>query len=608
MLISLRKLHALFSPAERVQFGLLLLLMLLAGLLEVAGIGVIPVFVTAVGDPDRLLASPLIGPWLSGSGLTTSKDMLLWGGVALLVFYFLRGLFMSGYFYLENRFLEGRLNRLGRRLFTAYMLAPYPFILQRNPAELQRNAQTESTRIVYNLLKYGLIFLQQGIFMVFLLLLLLAVHPVITLLGVGFLGSFTGLLILKTHRKIKHYGLKELESNQGLIKSISQGLGALKELRVLGREAYFIRSFQDSLHGFSKSRRFCTFLSQTTMPFLEYIAIAALLGIAIFMTLRGREIITIAPALALFAAAFIRMKVGIGQVIEGWIQLRYNLVAVDPVYDDLAFLEKKPSSGHTSPGQLAAKGQPEEYVFKDSIELRNVCFSYPEQEGFSLRNVSCTIPRGCSVAFVGPTGSGKSTLVDIILGLLDPQSGRVLVDGSDLFQQLHAWRRQIGYVPQTIYLTDDTIRHNVALGIDEDSIDNDRVATVLSMARMLDFVQSLPLGWDTSVGDRGVRLSGGQRQRIGIARALYHEPDVLIMDEATSALDNETEKQVMRCLENTRGNTTLIMIAHRLSTVKACDQLHLVREGRLEASGTYDQLREQSNSFRVMSGDSEAEG
>ncbi len=365
------------------------------------------------------------------------------------------------------------------------------------------------------------------------------------------------------------------------MQAVNQGLGGFKDARILGREGFFLESYSGehvvpgrgrAVQGGdrrrspgSSSRRSrwpaCSASRPSSWP-------------------RTGPLESIIPTLTLLGVAIVRLMPSFQKVAGNVNSLKWGEQALDAVYDDLAELEPSRSA---SPALGSRPGRP--LAFEREIRFDRLSYQYPGQEDHALRDVSLAIPKDASVGFVGPSGAGKTTIVDVLLGLLDPTEGRVLVDGVDIQERMVAWQRKIGYIPQSIYLTDDSVRGNVAFGMGDDEIDDDAVWAALEAAQLRDMVEGLPDGLDTMVGERGVRLSGGQRQRIGIARALYHNPEVLVMDEATSALDNQTERQFVEALERLQGSHTLVVIAHRLSTVRNCDTLFMLDEGRLVARG-----------------------
>jgi ATP-binding cassette subfamily C protein len=316
------------------------------------------------------------------------------------------------------------------------------------------------------------------------------------------------------------------------------------------------------------------------------------------MLVQGKDVQTLLPTLSLFAAAAFRMMPSIHRIISSATRIRYYKHTLDSVYEDLLdvglpLTQSLPNIEVTSPPLNPL-------VFEKEITLNHIFYQYPTGEGLALKDIDLTINKGQAVGFVGPSGSGKTTLINLLLGLLSPTSGQLLVDGHNIAPHLTEWQHKIGYIPQDIYLSDDTIRRNIAFGVPDEHIEEAQVWAVIKLAQLETLVQQLPAKLDTVVGERGVRLSGGQRQRVAIARALYHQPQVLIMDEATAALDNETEREITQAVERLSGQKTLLIVAHRLSTVKNCDQLYFIDNGQVVASGTYEQLFTKSLAFQEM--------
>lgn len=338
--------------------------------------------------------------------------------------------------------------------------------------------------------------------------------------------------------------------------------------------------------------KFLDILQKMPRLWLELLAVTGLAILVIVMLAQGRAISSILPTMGLFAAATFRLMPSANRILVESQSLRYGVPAIDKLHQEFQL---------TVPKDIEYDGNTiKNHILKNEIVLSNIAYSYPDTTTPALVDISITIPQGKSIAFVGPSGSGKSTLIDLVLGLLTPSSGQLMIDGKDAQQHLRLWQDQIGYVPQSIYLTDDTLRRNIAFGLAEDQIDNGQVQSAIEVAQLEDFVAELPNGIESVVGERGVRLSGGQRQRIGIARALYHNPGVLVLDEATSALDNLTEQAVMDAIHNIGHKKTIILIAHRLSTVRECDEIYVMKNGKLVVSGTYDELFDKNADFRSM--------
>lgn len=568
--------------------------MLLTAILEVAGIGMIPAFVAIVADPEKVIQYGAVGNLLDFLGITTSRELLLWGGAALIAVFVVKNAYISFYYYIEARYAYSRFYRIAHRLMSSYMQAPYTFHLQRNTADLLRNTNQEVRLLIQKVVKPSLTFAKEVVMSLTIIIFLLILEPVITLFVFLILGSTVGGFLMFTQKRMKQYGKEEQIHRRGLIKALNQGVGGIKDARVLNREAEFIEKFRYAAFRSTRLMSIQDFISKIPKPIVETMAVAGIMLIAVLMVLQGREIAAIIPVLTLFAMATVRLMPSLQSITKSLTHLRYNIVVIDPLYSDIHELAEYREKF------LADRKKQDSMKLQKTIEAGDVHYSYPGSDEKALDGISFTIQKGQSVAFTGPSGAGKSTIVDILLGLLDPVKGEILLDGKNIQEQLSAWQRNIGYIPQFIYLSDETLRSNIAFGIAEDKVEDEKVWEALRLANLDEFVKRLPNGLNTIIGERGVRLSGGQRQRVGIARALYHDPQVLVMDEATSALDNTTEKQIISAIEKLRGERTIITIAHRLTTVMNCDVIYFMRDGKIESHGTYNELVSLNERFRVL--------
>jgi ABC-type multidrug transport system fused ATPase/permease subunit len=405
--------------------------------------------------------------------------------------------------------------------------------------------------------------------------LLLYIEPIGALIVVTTLG-FSGWIIFKLTRGLIERWGEARQIHEGLrIQHLQQGLGSTKDVMLLGRESEFIDQYQIHNAGSAKVSQLWFTIQAMPRLWLELLAVFGLVILVLAMIEQNKPLDVLVPMLGLFAAAAFRIMPSVNRVLGAFQGVRYALPAIDKLYDEFKLMEGiKVDKGHA------------DFRFQEVITLNKIRFSYPMTETSVLVDISLKIPRGATVGFVGTTGAGKSTLIDIILGLLTPDSGFIQADGIDIQSNLRGWQDQIGYVPQSIYLTDDSLRRNVAFGISEEHINEAAVWKAIRAAHLESFINELPRGLDTFVGERGVRLSGGQRQRIGIARALYHDPQVLVLDEATSSLDNITERGVMDAVHDLHGKKTIIIVAHRLSTVEHCDRLYRLEQGKVVEEGT----------------------
>ena len=569
-------------------------MMLMAAVLEVAGIGMIPAFVSMVADPDRVMQYEPIENLLLTLGIETSRGLLMWGGGTLIVVFIIKNLYLLFFFYTQARFVQNRFYTISSALMSSYMQAPYTFHLQRNSAELLRNTNQEVKMLVNQVMKPGLELTKEAVMIIAIVTFLLIMEPLITLVSFLVLGSTVGTFLLLTQKRMRRYGKEAQKLRRTMIKSLNQGVGGIKDARVLNREEVFIDKFRHAARRTADLTAVKNFFSKSAKPIVETIAVGGMMLIAIMMVWQGRAVSAIIPVMTLFAMATVRLMPAIQKLTSMLTMLRYNVVSVEPVYKDMKAL-----AGYRK-HFLADRARQEPFLMQQQLEADRVRFYYPDSKEPALSEVSFTINKGAAVAFTGSSGAGKSTIVDLLLGLLTPASGEIRVDGHNIADHLSAWQRNIGYIPQFIYLGDETLRNNIAFGIPKNEIEDEKVRKAAELAQLEELVESLPDGLDTVIGESGTRLSGGQRQRVGIARALYHDPQVLVMDEATSALDNITEKQIIEAIENLKGERTVIMIAHRLTTVMNCDHLYLMEAGKIVKEGTYWELIESSDKFREM--------
>jgi len=575
---TIRKFFFILPRPERRGALALLALMVIGMALEVLCTGMVIPAIALMTQQDVVTNYPQLQPLLAAMGNPSQSQLILNVMLGLVGIYLVKNVFLAFLAWRQTRFAAGVQTQLSQRLFSGYLRQPYTFHLQRNSAQLIRNVSGE-VGMFSDAIGSGLLVATELLVLAGISLLLLAVEPVGTLIAVGVLGGAAWSFYRLTRNRILRWG-ETRQLHDGLrLQHLQQGLGGAKDVKLLGREKTFLEQF--GLHNARSVRvaQLQATLQMLPRLWLELLAVVGLATLVISMVAQGRDMAMIMPTLGLFAAAAFRLMPSVNRVLSATQALRYNLPVVESLHAELKMLAAaEPARAQTQ----HAAGLP----MQTDIRLENVSFSYPSSATPALRNLGLRIGKGESVGFVGPSGSGKSTLVDVVLGLLAPGAGQVLVDGKDIQGNLRAWQDQIGYVPQSIYLTDDTLRRNVAFGLSDAEIDSDAVSRAVSAAQLEDFVAGLPEGLETLVGERGIRLSGGQRQRIGIARALYHDPEVLVLDEATSALDTETESFVMDAVNALRGRKTVLIVAHRLSTVENCDRLYRLDSGRIAAEGT----------------------
>jgi ABC-type multidrug transport system fused ATPase/permease subunit len=426
--------------------------------------------------------------------------------------------------------------------------------------------------------------------------LLIVVDPMLAMLsGLVLGGAYAGVYLL-VRKRLTRLGRERTEANLQQFQAASEGLGGIKDIKLLGKEGMFLRRYAEAARRYARARAMHETIEKVPHYLIETVAFGGMLLIIMYLLVVRGSVAQVVPTVGLYAFASYRLLPAVKEIFSGVAKVRFNVAALEIIHADLQYRRAATAAKVRKAKPLACRR---------AIELENVTFAYPGSDKPVLKNFNLKIAANTSVAFVGATGSGKTTLVDLILGLLEPVAGRLLVDGVPIEEaNRRNWQNNLGYVSQHIYLFDDTIAHNIALGVPPRRVDKQAVVRAAKIANLHEFVMGeLPKGYATKVGERGVRLSGGQRQRVGIARALYHNPDVLIFDEATSALDTVTERGVFEAVDNVAKTKTVITIAHRLSTIRNCDTIFVISKGRIVAKGRYDELMESSPQFRAMAAD-----
>ena len=568
----------LLKSSERRALVGIIFLILVGLILETLSLGIVMPVVAILTQDDYQTKYR----WLTDNLGSPSRENLIVIVMLLMVgIYIVRSLFLLWSSWVQKGFSAALSGRLSQRLFTIYLRQPYLFHLQHNSATLMRNSRNANV-VVTGGIDPTLVLLTDGLVAIALFTLLIIVEPVGTIITLVAFGVGAWLFQLLTRRRIERWGDQRNLHDGMILQHLQQGLGGAKDVKILGRESEFLDQHEKHLKESLRINRVYSVLQTMPRMYMEILTIAGLAALVISMVLQKQSFTEIIPTLGLFAAAAFRVMPSINRLLGALQTLIYSRAIIASVYADF----KLDAPDETK----LVTGIP----FSEQLELRSVTFQYPTASTPSLQQVSLVVRRGEAVGFVGPSGAGKSTLVDVILGLFAPTAGLVLVDGQDIQKNLRNWQNQIGYVPQSIYLTDDTLRRNVAFGLGDENIDENSVRNAIRLAQLEEFVFSLPENLDTVVGERGVRLSGGQRQRIGIARALYHNPSILVLDEATSSLDTPTEHGVMQAVQALQGSKTVIIVAHRLSTVEYCDRLYRIESSRLIEEGTFDEVVKRS--------------
>lgn len=573
---------------------LVLGLILLMALLDMIGVASVIPFITVLANPELVETNAMLnGVFMAAKnfGIKTTQQFLFALGVVFFVLLVVSLSFRALSTYAQLRFTLMSEYSIGKRLLEGYLQQPYSWFLSRNSADLGKTILSEVNTVVFNCVYPMMHLIAQGAVAIALLTLLILMDPKLASI-VGLTLATAYLLLFKATRGVlTRMGLERLRANQARFNAVSEAFGAAKEVKFGGLEQVYIQRFSDPASIFARQQATAQVISQLPRFALEAIAFGGMLLVVLYLMTQSGSFTTALPIIVLYAFAGYRLMPALQQIYGTVTQLRFAGSALDDLHAE--FVSLRPARVNPSQDPM---------VLKQAITLNCVQYRYPNSPRLALSNLSLTISAKTTVGLVGVTGSGKTTTVDLILGLLEAQQGTLVVDGQVITEKnRRAWQRAIGYVPQQIYLADDTVAANIALGVNVKDIDQAALERAARIANLHEFVlNELPQRYQTPVGERGVRLSGGQRQRIGIARALYNNPQVLILDEATSGLDNITEQAVMEAVHNLGYEITIIMIAHRLSTVRACDTIFLLERGELRAQGSFDELSQGNESFRTM--------
>ena len=592
----MKKLFNLLTRPERRRAGLLLGMILVMALLDMLGVASIMPFMAVLANPQIVQTNTVLSTAFQAAGafgITTVEHFLFALGMLVFVLLVVSLAFRALTTYMQLRFAGMCEYSIGRRLIEGYLHQPYSWFLNRHSADLGKNILSEVNMVIGQAIVPAMNLVAQAAVTVLLLLLLVLIDPVLALMAGFVLGAAYGLIFKLTSGLLARISKDHVHANQARFVAVSEAFGAVKEVKVGGLEQVCIQRFAAPTQTYIRHLATAGAIGLLPRFALEAIAFGGMLLVILYLMAQS-SFASVLPVIALYAFAGYRLMPALQKIYEAITQLRYSTCILDVLHGDLMNL------------QAACPGHSRQEVLplKQAITLNDIHYSYPNSPHMTLKGLCLNISAGAIVGLVGATGSGKTTTVDLILGLLEAQQGTLKIDGQIITEyNRRAWQRSIGYVPQQIYLADDTVAANIAFGVEAGDIDAQAVERAAKIAGLHEFVMSeLPGQYQALVGERGIRLSGGQRQRIGIARALYHKPQVLILDEATSALDNLTEKAVMESVHNLGRDLTIIMIAHRLSTVKECDTIFLLSKGRLKAHGRFDDLAERDEQFRSMAG------
>ena len=568
----LGKFNYIFSTKQKIQSVLLCIGLFIGALMELAGVSLIAELVKLIGNPAAIRTTGWMERLYDITGADSDRTFFLYVVLMLIGVYIFKNVYLTVMSYVKYTFIYNNQLSLSGRLIDCYLKKPYTYHLDKNSAEMIRSIMLDSERFFQMLLTMFSVF-SEVMVSALLCIYLLIVDWMITVSVVVILLVFSGLYLLAFHGRTKKNGKISQYNDGKMHQAINQALGAVKDIKILHREKYFVNAFTKRGARKYTAVRNNEILGQIPAYLIETVCVGAILLVLVVKLYSGQDLNDMIPQLAAFAMAAFKLLPSVGKVDNYLNLIVFLKPSADLIYRDIKDTED----------MLGAKiGDPEDPPESaDAIRVMNVSYRYPNSDKDVMDDVSFEIPEGASVGLIGPSGAGKSTIADIILGILTPTSGKVMYGDMNVHEHPIAWSKKLAYIPQAIFLADESIRCNVAFGIEEDEIEEEKVWQALSEAQLDDFVRSLPEGLDTLVGERGVRLSGGQRQRIGIARALYGDPQILVLDEATSALDSETETAVMEAIDRLQGRKTLIIIAHRLTTISNCGIIYKVGDGKI---------------------------
>lgn len=568
----IQKIRMIFNRTQKIKFVVLFCMLFAGSVLELMGVSLILPFVQLVMDTDG--TDNALFQWFGRLvGAESQRELLIWLGLLLIAVYLIKNTYLLFTKYVQLRFVFNNRLELSGRLMRNYMKKPYPFHLEKNSSEILRSV-TSDVNNLYELVMDVIDLVSNLLIIAMLAVYLLYTDVVITLVVAALLGLCSYFYFAIMRKRTVDYGKQNQIYNGKMIQAVNQALGGIKEIKVLARENYFVRAYEENGRYYASSLKKSQFYRNAPKYLIETVCVCGVLATILVKLQMGADVQELVPQLSVFAMAAFRLLPSVNQVNNLLNGILFLKPSIDRIYEDL---QEAGAKKNERPPERDYRRLPA----ADVVRFEHVTFRYPGTEKEILSDLSVELPLKKSIGFVGSSGAGKTTFMDLLLGLLSPDQGRICYGDSDIRDYPDAWGHKLGYIPQSIYLADDTIRRNVAFGIPDSEISEAKVRRALEEAQLLEFVDGLDDGLETMVGESGVRLSGGQRQRIGIARALYQQPEILVLDEATSALDTETEQAVMEAVERFRGRCTLLMIAHRTSTLENCDQIYRLEDGKL---------------------------
>ena len=572
----LKKFGILLDKKQKRKIAVIVMMMLIGAVLETMSVSLIVPLMTALMEENFIETNEIAAIICEMLNVTDTRTFTLYVLGGLMVIFILKDAFLYFQYHVQARFVTDNRAKIQQQLMDSYVHRPYEYFLNASSGEIMRIIRSD-TAGAFALLNLIMQFFTEVIVAGALIIAIIIVDPLMA----GVIAALLGVVMLVIYMVIKpvmrRESLSQQESNAQANKWLLQSVAGIKEMKVSNKEDFFVNEYSRHARNGVESERKTSVLNNAPRLIIEAVTISGMLGYIAIMIINGKEVTSLFPQISAFAVAAVRLLPSANRMSTSLNGIAYGEPHIDQTLANLKTAEEYDKKGQ----KIEKVSKKENITLKDSCGLRNIDFVYPGGEKQVLKDAMMEIPVGKSVGIIGPSGSGKTTAVDILLGLLKPQKGEAYADDNNIEDNYNSWLNHLAYIPQMIYMLDDTIRANVAFGYCKDEIDDEKVWEALEEAQLAEFVRSLSEGLDTTIGERGVRLSGGQRQRIGIARALYEDPELLIFDEATSALDNETEAAIMESVNSLHGKKTMVIIAHRLSTIEECDIVYRVEEGKI---------------------------
>ncbi len=570
-----KKIFFLLIGGYRRQSVILIFMMVLGTILEVAGIGLVIPVLGFLSNKEVIIESQLFQSLIPSSINLAETNLLLWGILILIFVYLVKTVYLTYLSWRISKTVYGLEESLSRKLYKKYLNQSFTFHLENNSGQLIQNVSGEINQLA-SIIMGGLNLISEIFVVIGIAILLLLIEPIGTLVSLATLLMFSFFYILIFKGRLLKWGALRQDAEGKRIQQLQQGFGGIKDIKLFDAMAHFLSNFARNNVMFTKMNMLQNFFNVVPRYFIELIAVLLLGTLFAILSLdNSTEPGSIIPVVGLFAVAAFRLMPSANRILVSIQSLRYASPIINTVYRELNLKDSEDNKNKSNSIQ-----------FEKQICFKNVCFSYNVHNSKALKDINLHISKGACIGIIGKSGSGKSTLINLLLGLLEPTDGEILIDNFDLKNNIRGWQNHIGYVPQDIFLIDDTLRNNIAFGIDLVDINSSKLKKAIELSQLSDYIDSLPKGLETYVGERGVKISGGQRQRIGIARALYNSPDILVLDEATSSLDGTTEAGLMSAVNALKGIKTIVIVAHRLSTIKNCEYIYKLENGQVINHGS----------------------